>query len=98
MADRTDTPDAQGESSLDSAARRLERAVGILEGRVGELSTKAEGSSGGLFDIDRSQLASELDDARARERELKEAGAEASEALGRAISDIRRALDQAEEG
>ncbi len=98
MTDRTDTSDVQDESPLAAAARRLERAVGILEGRVGELSTKAEGSSGQLFDIDRSQLASDLDDARARERELKEAGAEASQALGQAIAGLKRALDQAEAG
>ena len=84
--------DAVAESPLDSAAKRLDMAVGVLEGRVRDLASKAEGSSGGLFDQDRSQLAADLDAARARERELKEAGAEASQALSRAIADIRMAL------
>ena len=46
----------------------------------------------GLFDQDRSRLAAELDAARARERALEEAGAQASQALGRAIEEIRAAL------
>ena len=50
---------------------------------------------GGLFDQDRANLAAELDEARARERELEAAGAEASEALGRAIQEIRAALNGA---
>jgi hypothetical protein len=45
-----------------------------------------------LFDQDRAQLASDLDAARARERELEEAGAQASAALAKAISEIRAAL------
>jgi len=75
---------------LDHAARRLERATALLERRLGDLTGVAE--AGGLFDEDRSKLAAELDAARARERDLAEAGQQASQALGRAIAEIRAAL------
>lgn len=94
MADPTqEGPD--GEATIETAIRRLERAAALLEGRIKTLTARAEGA-GGLFDHDRSQLASELDVARARERELHSAGAEASEALGRAIAGIRAALERTE--
>jgi uncharacterized protein DUF4164 len=81
-----------GESALDLAAKRLERAVLMLEQRLAERLRQAGAEAGGLFDQDRAKLAAELDEARARERALEEAGAEASAALGRAISEIRTAL------
>lgn len=83
------------ESTLELAAKRLERAVLMLEQRLAERLRKAGAEAGGLFDQDRAKLAAELDEARARERELEAAGAEASEALGRAISEIRAALNGA---
>ena len=84
-----------GESALDLAARRLEQAINVLEQRL-TLRLKAAGAEvGGLFDEDRAKLAAELDEARARERELETAGAEASAALGRAIVEIRAALNGA---
>lgn len=82
--------DDQGtDGALEAAARRLERAVGLLEGRVRSLNSDAQASSSGLFEEDRANLADELDSARARERALSEAGAEASAALGRAIDELR---------
>jgi hypothetical protein len=96
MADEPN--DAVDGGPIGAAARRLERAVVLLGGRIKTLSTRAEGAAGGLFDEDRSQLASELDAARAREKALETAGAEASLAIGEAIEGIRRALDRAEEG
>ena len=84
-----------GENALDLAARRLERAVAMLEQRLAERLKKAGAEAGGLFDQDRAKLAAELDEARARERALEEAGAEASAALGRAIAEIRAALNGA---
>ena len=81
--------ESAGESALDQAVRRLERAVGQLEQR---LSRAAPGGDGELFDQDRARLATELDQARAREKELEAAGAEASAALGRAIAEIQAAL------
>lgn len=82
---------AETDGALEAAARRLERAVSLLEGRVQALQSDAQVSAGGLFEEDRSQLAQALDACRARERELEEAGAEASAALGRAIAALREA-------
>jgi hypothetical protein len=78
------------ESPIDQAARRLERAIARLE-------EKLAGPGGGpvsadLFDQNANRLAAELDQARAREKALAEAGAAASAALGRAIDEIRTAL------
>jgi hypothetical protein len=84
-----------GESALDLAARRLEQAVHLLEQRLAQRLKTAGDNAGGLFDQDRAKLAAELDEARARERELEVAGAEASAALGRAILEIRAALNGA---
>jgi len=84
------TGEAEG-SALDLAVRRLERAVALLESRTAA-RTAGDADTGGLFDQDRARLAAELDAARARERALEEAGAQASEALGRAIAEIRAAL------
>lgn len=85
------TGEAEG-SALDLAVRRLERAVAMLESRMTDKMAEAGAEAGGLFDQDRARLAAELDAARARERALEEAGAQASEALGRAIAEIRAAL------
>ena len=82
---------SQGESALELAAKRLESAIHVLEQRLGQ-KLRETGASG-LFEEDRSKLAAELDQARARERELEEAGAQASVALGRAIQEIRAALN-----
>ena len=81
-----------GDSPLDLAARRLERASSMLESRMADKMAQASAAAGGLFDQDRAKLAAELDASRARERALEEAGAQASEALGRAIAEIRSAL------
>jgi hypothetical protein len=83
------------ESALDLAAKRLEQAVSQLERRLAVRLKEAGAQADGLFDQDRAKLAAELDQARARERELEEAGAEASAALGRAILEIRQALNGA---
>lgn len=80
-----------GESALDLAAKRLDRAILQLEQRLSGRVARAE--AGSLFDQDRSKLAAELAKAREREQELEAAGAEASAALGRAITEIRNALN-----
>ena len=82
-----------GESALDLAARRLEQAVHVLEQRLAQRLKTAGDAVGGLFEQDRANLTAQLDEARARERELESAGAEASAALGRAILEIRAALN-----
>ena len=96
MGELADEPEAEGGSSLELALKRLERAVTVLDGRIGAMSGREDGE-GGLFDFDRSQLAAELDASRARERVLEEAGEAVAEALGRAIVSVRQALEQAEE-
>ncbi|MDZ4319919.1 MAG: DUF4164 family protein [Phenylobacterium sp.] len=85
--------DPASESAIDQAARRLERAIALLEQRLGDARGRAGLEAGGLFDQDRAKLAAELDVARARETALEAAGAEASAALGRAIAEIREVLE-----
>ena len=80
------------DSALDLAAKRLESAVHVLEQRLSQRLKAAGADAGGLFDQDRANLATQLDQARARERELEEAGDQASVALGQAIQEIRAAL------
>jgi hypothetical protein len=81
------------ESALELAAKRLERALAGLELR---LSRGPQGGDGDLFERPGAPgVADELERARARERELQAAGAEASAALGRAIQEIRAALNGA---
>ena len=80
------------DSALEVAAKRLDRAVMALEQRLAARLREAGAEAGGLFDQDRAKLAAELDQARARERELEEAGAAASAALNQAIAEIRAAL------
>ncbi|HTX48752.1 MAG TPA: DUF4164 family protein [Caulobacteraceae bacterium] len=86
------TAEAGADGAVELAARRLERAVALLEQRVAQKITRASADNGAAFDEDRAQLAAELDRARGRERELEEAGAAASEALAAAIAQIKAAL------
>ena len=88
--------DTGAESALDLAAKRLERALMTLEQRLTRRDETAGAVADGAIEQDRARLAAELDASRARERELEEAGAEASAALARAIDEIRSALDGAE--
>jgi len=82
-----------GESALDLAVKRLEHAVALLEQGMSQRAAQAGAEAGHAHDHDRANLAAELDQARARERDLEEAGAQASAALGRAIDEIRAALN-----
>ncbi|HEY7797628.1 MAG TPA: DUF4164 family protein [Hyphomonadaceae bacterium] len=82
---------------MDEALRRLEAAIDRLEGRLDGLFGRLEGSrsherEAEALRIDRARLASDLDSARSRERELQRLADEASEALGAAISEVREAL------
>ena len=86
------TADSGQDGPLDLAARRLERALAMLEQRIQRRVADASAQSDGAVDQDRSQLAAALDTARARERELESAGEAASVALSRAISEIRAVL------
>lgn len=80
-----------GENPLDQAVKRLDKALSQLEQRL----SKDGGGAGELFTQGDARLAAELDQARAREKELEAAGAEASAALGRAIAEIKSALQSA---
>ncbi|HEY9217703.1 MAG TPA: DUF4164 family protein [Phenylobacterium sp.] len=84
-----------GDSALEMTIRRLDRAISLLEQRLADRVARAGADATGLFDQDRAKLAAELDQSRARERELEEAGAAASEALGRAIAEIKATLGEA---
>jgi cell shape-determining protein MreC len=82
---------------MSEALRRLEAAIDRLEGRLDGLFGRLEGSrsherEAEALRIDRARLASDLDSARSRERELQRLADEASEALGAAISEVREAL------
>ena len=78
------------EGSLEAATQRLTQALETLEGK---LQTRGEDGASGS-DGDAEQLRSELNAARERERQLEEAAAEASAALGRAAEQIRAALEE----
>ncbi len=86
------TDDTGQSGRLDVAVRRLERATALLDQRLAVRLAEAGARAGDLFDQDRAQLAADLDAARARERELEEAGAEASAALAGAIAGLRSTL------
>jgi hypothetical protein len=77
---------------LEAAVVRLERAVTMLDQRLAKRLAEAGAQAGDLFDQDRTKLATDLDASRARERELAEAGAQASEALAAAIAEMRAQL------
>jgi hypothetical protein len=78
------TADGGFESPVSAAARRLEAAVERLRARLARrLSTP-----------DSSELSAELAAAKVRERELEDAGVQASAALEKAIGEIRAALGE----
>jgi hypothetical protein len=82
---------------LDAAARRLTAAVQRLEISLDTLFERVDNQrpihrEAEALRMDRARLASDLDAARARERELQKLADEASEALGAAISEVREAL------
>jgi hypothetical protein len=84
-------------ADLDAAARRLTAAVQRLEISLDSLFERVDDQrpihrEAEALRIDRARLASDLDAARARERELQKLADEASEALGAAISEVREAL------
>ncbi|HEY7900706.1 MAG TPA: DUF4164 family protein [Caulobacteraceae bacterium] len=80
---------AEAGSRLEAAALRLDRAITMLEQRLTKRLAEAGAQAGDLFDQDRTKLAADLDEARARERELEEAAGDASAALGGAIAELK---------
>jgi uncharacterized membrane protein YccC len=81
-------------SEVSQAAQRLERALSALENRIRALKAQSGRGAGDLFDQDRSRLAEELDAAKARESESRELAIEASEAVARAMKEVRAALNE----
>jgi cell shape-determining protein MreC len=84
-------------AELDAAARKLADALLRLELQVETMldrldSHRSYEREAEALRLDRARLASDLDSARARERELQRLADEASEALGAAISEVREAL------
>ncbi len=79
-----------GTGRLDLAIRRLERAISAIEQRRAGNGADA----GGLFDLDRARLAADLDACRARERELREAAAQAADAVEKAMTAVNAALPE----
>lgn len=95
MVNMTDATPPQHQ--MDAAAQRLADAIGRLEGRLEGLFERLESHrpharEAEALRMDRARLASDLDAARSRERELQKLADEASEALGAAISEVREAL------
>jgi hypothetical protein len=84
------------EAPLDAALKRLDQALAELEQRLSQRALAAA-TSDPASDADHARLAAELEQSKARERELEAAGVQASEALGRAISEIRAALGETDE-
>jgi cell shape-determining protein MreC len=87
----------ENQEIIDSAVKRLEAAIDRLEGRLDGLFERLDGHRGHQKEAealrkDRARLASDLDVAKAREKELQRLADEASEALGAAISEVREAL------
>jgi len=83
--------------AMDDALQQLEAAIDRLEGRLDGMFEKlerqrAQTREADALRLDRARLASDLDAAKARERELQKLADEASEALGAAISEVREAL------
>jgi hypothetical protein len=88
------------ESALELAARRLDRALLALDQRLARAAAASRDPGGDLFAAGQNpkadaDLQAELERVRTRERDLETAGAEASAALGRAIHEIRAALNGA---
>src|SRR6478735_12851865 len=87
--------EAGTDDALEKAVRRLGTALMHLEDRFNRMTGHSQ--VGGMFEDDRAKLAAELDAARSRERDLAQAGEQASQALGRAIGEIRAALAESQE-
>ena len=81
------------DDALERAVRRLDRALGQLEDRL----SRGQSDGEGVTKDDHAKLTAELDAALARERDLAQAGEQASQALGRAIAEIRAALAQTQD-
>ncbi len=93
--------DSASPRELAEATMRLDRALEQLEAAYAAKVLTATGSPDDLafaaLQSDRARLAAELDSVRAREAELEAAAAAASQALGRAATEVRAALGEGED-
>lgn len=86
-------------SSLEAAAAQLDSALTSLERKLDGLfesvdAAKPSEREADALRRDRMRLATDLDAARAREKELQALADEASAALGAAIQEVRDALNK----
>lgn len=84
---------------LLAAVTRLNGALARIEGKTKKLRDRVERAESAAIgardsDDDRARLADELDNSRAREGELQLAAQEASDALDRAIGELRLFVDE----
>lgn len=84
-------------NAIDQATARLDKALSRLEGAVGSLFERSGDPVLARRELtammkDRAQLAEQLDESLAREKELQALADEASQALGAAIAEVRAAL------
>lgn len=84
-------------NAIDQATARLDKALSRLEGAVGSLFERSGDPALARRELtammkDRAQLAEQLDESLAREKELQALADEASQALGAAIAEVRAAL------
>ena len=85
-------------SAIEQATSRLKDALEALESAIErradvDREVAALNAQVHAFDSDRARLATELDTAIARARELETANRDVAERLDRAIADIRDVLD-----
>jgi hypothetical protein len=93
-------PDAS-EDPLIAAVQRLDGAMTRIEGVTARLRARADSAEMAAMeardaDADRARLAEALDESRDREACLQVAAQEASDALDRAIDDLRLVVDEEE--
>ncbi|WP_300530363.1 DUF4164 family protein [Maricaulis sp.] len=89
------TPTVPHDDPLDRAVARLDGAMTRIERMTLRLRQRAESSQAAAsiqidYDQDRQRLAEALDASKAREAALEEAAQHASDALDRAIDDLRQ--------
>jgi hypothetical protein len=75
---------------MESAARRLTRALTALEQRLLHDAPAASPAAGGSS----GSLAADLDQARARNRALENGARQASAAMGQAAAEVRAAMTE----
>ena len=89
----SDTETGYAEPLLSQAAQRLERALAALEAALAR-APSSRGDDMDALDGRTEALVIELDAARRRQHALSDVAADASMALGRAMTEVRRTLEE----